>query len=126
MVKLNGIINYWLYKNHRILKVLVMERKKMSDKEKLESDKYVLISRNRIYFKDVSVLVAVLGAIIIGVRKVDLTFDSAEQKAIVLEHARNVNTVEVKLIGERQSSMQADIREIKELVKEIKDYDNGK
>jgi len=103
----------------------MIRNKVMSDLEKLESDKYLLVPKFRVYVKDISLFLMIGTFFVFLVRKNDLTFDDIEQKANVLEHTKNVSTNEVKIISERQSVIQRDIEEIKTLLRKLEEREHN-
>ena len=57
----------------------------MSDDEKIESGKYIAVSKVERNIKNFLLIIAVLGLIATSVRKFDLTFDNEKQKQDVIK-----------------------------------------
>ena len=73
----------------------------MKDIEKLESGKYLLISKNRLALQNWGLILAILSGLIYGVRKDGLTFDSPSQKQNILSHVTPSNgSIQIHLTTE--------------------------
>jgi len=65
----------------------------MTENEKLKSPSYISVPKFRSYLQTIIALVSLLGFLVIGIRTVDLTFDTQKQKNDVIDSLKDKHPV---------------------------------
>lgn len=108
-----------------------MTYNKMSDQQKIDSAKWVLMPRWRVLIQNWTIIIAIMTAFVYGVRKDGLTFDSPEQKRDVINHIDpRPDAIKIHLTqGDRDRLIRFETRQdavLEELMKINKKLDNLK
>lgn len=86
----------------------------MSDLDKLNSGKYTLVRVDLLWVRSAITIAALLGILLMGFRKWDLTFDDQEQKQYTINGAMTAEQARaIIIVQERQRAIYNDVKEIK-------------